>query len=192
MFKGNKLAEARSRLRPLSVAQGIKLAVGIVMCFLFATFWIAHRHTPHLMIQGLLLHAFAVMLIVDAARELNLLGGIDYAAPVLAIQKRLAVLTDWRVRVGQLSGILWCFLWIPLVLVVFAWLGADLWAHAQPVVYWFLASGVVGLAALLGARYVSRRSRRLNVGRFLDESSEGKSVQRARSVLEEILSFERE
>ncbi len=189
---GNKLTEARSKLRPLALAQWIKLAVGVAMCFLFAPSWIAHRETFHLMIPGLLLHAYAVLLLIDAARELHLILGTDYSEPVIALQKRLARLAAWRVRIGRLSGILWCFLWVPVVLVAFEWLGADLWIRAPQVVYWLLASGIVCLGILLGGRYASRRSTRLNVARYLDESSEGRSVQRARSVLDEILSFERE
>lgn len=192
ILEGNKLAEARSKLRPLAFAQGIKMAAGIAMSLLFGPTWIGHLGTFHLMIPGLLLHAFGILLIVDAARELHLIFGIDPAEPVVAIQKRLARLASWRVLIGQISGVVWCFLWIPLVLVVFSCLGADLWTHSPQVVYWFLASGLVCLGLLLGVRRVSLRAKGLNVGRYLDRSSEGRSLQRARGVLDEILAFERE
>jgi hypothetical protein len=192
VFEDNQKAEARSRLRPLFVAQGVKVAFGIVVCFLFAPYWIAHWGIPHLVLPALLFHVYGVLLIADGAREMHLIVGVEPAEPVVAIQKRLAKLTDWRVRMGKVHGILWCFLWIPPILVVFEWLGADLWAHAPRLVVWLLASGLVSLGILLGARAVTRRSNRLNVALFLDRSSEGRSVQRARSALEEILAFERE
>jgi len=91
LVRNDKLGRARSALRPLFVSQWIKLAVGIAVCFLFAPFWVAHRHTLHLMVPGLLLHVFGVMYIIDAVRELGLLGGVDYTQPVLTIQKRLAL-----------------------------------------------------------------------------------------------------
>jgi hypothetical protein len=66
------------------------------------------------------LHAYGLLLVLFAVRSLHLIGCIDYAAPVLRIQRQLAELRRWRTRVEwPLFGIVGCFIWIPLLLVIF-------------------------------------------------------------------------
>lgn len=192
VFRDTKLAQAKSKLRLLMIGQIVQLVAGVAICFLFAPFWIEHIGTPHFLISGVLLHAYGIMFIGLAVRELTLIGSIDYAAPVLVIQKQLAELRRWRIRIAPLFGVTGCFIWIPLMLVIFKWLGADLWVKAPNVVYWCLANGFVGLGILLAIRMRSRHQSHANFAKSEDDSSVGRSLRRAESVLAEIASFERE
>lgn len=192
VFKDTKLAQAKSKLRPLMIGQVLQLLAGVAICFMFAPFWVKHFGTPHLMIYGVALHAYGIMFIVLAARELYQIGQIDYADPVLVIQKQLAELRRWRILHSPLFGVTGCFIWIPLMLVIFQKLGADVWVNSPRVVYFFIASGFVALGVLLAIRAWLRHPNRAHVAKSFDDSSVGRSLQRAENVLAEIASFERE
>lgn len=192
LFKENRIDKTKAGLRPLAFGQGVQLAIGVLMAALFASFWVRHIGTPHLVIYGLSLHAYALMFIVFAARDLSMLGGIHYDAPVLEIQKRLAELRAWRIRCGLWFAIIGCFIWTPLTLVVFYWLGADVWIHAPSVVYSFIASSFACLGLVYALMLFSRRPGREKLARYLDDSSAGRSLSRAHAMLDEIVQFERE
>jgi hypothetical protein len=98
------------------------------------------------------------MFVLFAARTLALVGRIDYGAPVIQIQCRLARLRQWRTGVERpLFAIIGCFIWIPLILVIFNALGADIWTLHRQVVYWDIAIGF----ACLGIPYrLVQRARR--------------------------------
>jgi hypothetical protein len=170
----------------------IQLVVGIVLCVLFAQVWIAYWPSVHLVVCGLLLHAYAVLLTAQAARDLYMIGSIDYSASVVHIQKRLAQLYAWRVRVAPIYAITGCVVWIPLMLVIFRALGVDVWQRQPSVVYWFLASGALCLLVLAGLHTYVRRPARAALARSMDDSTAGRSVIRAQSALAEIAQFESE
>ncbi len=189
VFKENKLAQAKSLLRPLVWGQVLQLLAGLYMIVLFAPFWIEHRHAPHLLISGLALHAYGLLFVIFAARELFLIGTIDYAAPVLTIQKQLLTLRNWRIRMAPLMGLTGCFIWIPLMLVIFKYLGVDVWQKSPQLVYIFIASGFISLIVFLG---IWKWSRRPSLVQETNDYSAGRSLRRAQSVLEEVSRFERE
>ncbi len=191
LFKENRLAKAKAGLRPLAFGQGMQLAVGVLMTAVFAPFWIRHFGTLHLMVYGLSLHLYALMFIVFAARDLFMLGRIDHDAPVLEIQRRLATLRAWRIRSGLWFAITGCFIWTPLMLVVFYWLGADVWVNTPSVVYWFIASSFACLGLSYALVRLSRRPGRDSLARYLNDSSTGRSLSRAQAMLDEIAQFER-
>lgn len=192
MFKDTKLAQVKSKLRPLVFGQVLQLLAGVAMIVLFPPFWVEHFRTPHFLISGVLLRAYGIMFCILAGRELHLIWHIDYAAPVLVIQKQLAQLRRWRIRSAPLMGITGCFIWIPLMLVIFQWLGADVWVKSPLVVYVFIACGFVALGVFLAIRKWLRHPNRVNIAKSFDDSSVGRSLQRAESVLAEIASFGRE
>jgi hypothetical protein len=148
----------------------------------------AHRQSIPLVISGLLLQAYGVLLVVSGACELHMIRHIDYAGPVLEIQRRLAQLRVWRSRLVGVWVVTGCFVWIPLVLVAFkAWFGADIYANAPEVVVAFFGSGV-GCLVLL--RAVQRWMP--GAARHMDHSSVGKRVLHAQGVLDEIARFQRD
>ena len=187
-YRERKLGSVRFRLMPVKLGLVVRMVLGVTLVAASTTFWIAHLASPHLIVSGLLLQAYGLLLIGTAAWEMQMLTGIDYSAPVLAIQRRLAELRAWRIRLVLLWTITGCFVWIPLTLVAFqAWFGADIYGNAPEVVLYFLASGGgVLLLFWLVARWLPGASSALS------ESSVGSGLGRSQQVLDDIARFEAE
>ena len=188
IFKDGKISKVKSALRPLVVGQIVQIVSGILMLMVFAPFWFAHQRVPHLLLCGILLHVYSVLVIIFAGRDLHFILNLDFTVPVLQIQRQLAELRMRRARVTLwVFGVTGCFIWIPLMLVIFKWLGVDVWVRSPFVVYIFIASGFVSLAFLLGLTWWGRAPQR---AKAFEDSSAGRSVCRAQAVLDEIARFE--
>jgi hypothetical protein len=193
VLREGKLELARRGLRPLWWGQLAQIIAGVSLMVLFAPFWVAHRGTPHLMAPALLMHAYGLMFVLFAARTLSLIGRIDYAAPVLHIQRRLAELRRWRTRVEwPLFGVVGCFIWIPLMLVIFSALGADVWVLHPKLVYWNVACGFACLGLLYGIVHRMRQRGGERARAVLESSRAGRSIRKVQEALDEIARFERE
>ncbi|MGH8094949.1 MAG: hypothetical protein ACREIF_16000 [Chthoniobacterales bacterium] len=191
-LREKKLTSFRSAFRSLRIGQVVQLIGGALLSVFAGSFWVNHLGVAHLMIYGISLHAYGVMLIVFAARDLYLIQRLDFAAPVLALQKQIADLRTWHLRAGWWFGAAGCFIWIPLLFVIFYRLGADVWVRNPDVVGWNVLSGFVCLGIFHGIVRWSRRPGKDRFARNLEESAAGHSVKRAQSLLEEIAQFERE
>lgn len=191
-FKESKLSRFRTGFRRLLVGQIIQLICGVVLSIFAGSFWVDHIRVPHLVFYGVSLHAYGIMFIVFAARDLFLISRLDYAAPVLALQKQIADLRAWHVRAALWFGVAGCFIWIPLMLILFYKLGADVWVRNPDVVGWFILSGFVCVGILYGIIRWSRRPGRETFAKSLRNSSAGRSVNRAQALLDEIARFEAE
>lgn len=191
IFTDQKRDKARRKLQPLWWGQMIQIVTGIVLMLVFAPYWVAHLGNPHLMIYGLLLHAYGLMFVLTAARNLYLQSRLDYAASVLEIQHRIAALRTWRLREALLYGVTGCFIWIPLILIGFQHLGADVWVAAPWVVWAFIASGVVCLGLMYGLIYWSWMPGHERLRTALENSGIGRSVRNTQEMLDEIARFER-
>ena len=190
LFTESRVDKAKARLRPLLVGQLIQLVAGIALTMFFAQFWIAHTDSRLLLVSGLLMHAWSVLLVVSAVMELLLITRLNYAAPVLTIQRTLAYLRTWRTRMAPWLGLPFWLLWMPLMAVLFQVLfGVQM--HAD--VFWYgLPIGIAGLLATLWFHRWSHRPQRRHLGEALDTNSAGHSVTRAQAFLDEIARFERE
>ena len=144
------------------------------------------------MIYGISLHAYGVMLIIFAARDLELIRRLDYSAPVLELQKQIAALRKWHVLSALWFGITGCFIWIPFILALAYSAGADIWLRNPGVVGWLVVSGVVPVALLVGVVLWSRRPGMAKLAKNLENESVGRSVTRAQALVDEIAQFERE
>lgn len=192
-YKDRKLAGARRRLMPLQAAALVQFVVGVAMILLFVSFWSSHLEVPHLLVSGALLHAYSVMMIISACRELNIIHGIDYAGPVSAIQRKLAQLRAWRIRMAAVYGVTGCFVWIPFVLVACkAWTGVDIYALAPRAVAFLVVIGAGSLLLLIAVRHWLRQPGREGLAKRLADSHAGKSVRGAQAVLDEIVRFEKD
>ena len=187
-FHDRRLDRARGALRPLWWGQILQLAIGTVLAIGGGVLWASHLHMPDVLVCGLVAHAYGLLLIFFAARNLYLIHRIDYAAPVLDIQHRIAALRAFRVRVETpVNAVVGCFIWIPVLWVNLALYGFNLWS--PDFVRWGIVSGLAGLAALVVAVWAMRR---MGYGRKIDDQSAGRSVLRAEAALDEIARFERE
>ncbi len=191
-FREKKLNRFQTGFRPLVAGQIVQIICGGLLALLGGSFWTDHLGVAHLMAYGISVHLYGIMLIVFAARDLNLIKQFDYSAPVLVLQKQIAALREWHVRAGLWFGVTGCFIWIPLILMIFHGLGADVWKRSPQVVGWFFASALVGLGIIYGLVAFSRRPGKEKFAQSLEDSSAGRSVRRAESLLEEIERFEQE
>jgi hypothetical protein len=185
-------AKMKSSLRPLFWGQVLQIGFGLLFVLLAARFWSSGPTLPHLVVAGVVVHAYGVATIVVAGVTLALMRGIDYTAPVLAIQKQLARLQVHYIRSGMVAGLPWWFLWVPLLLVLSGLAGVDLHARAPGLAWMGLGVGVAGLLATFCFHLWSRHPSRAALARRLDDSATGGSLRRARAHLEELLRFERE
>ena len=192
-FRERKLDRLRASLRPTLVGRTVQILAGALLALTFAPFWVEHLATPHLVVIGASLHAYALMLIIGGARDIYLIRRIDYAAPVVEIQQRLTELRAWLLKSAPIFGVAGCFVWVPFVLWVFMVLfGADIYAHAPDVVYWLLASSAVCLVPLwLVLRWV-RQPGRSKWAALLERSVIPASVYKAQRFLDEIAAFARD
>jgi hypothetical protein len=188
LLRDGKLDKARRGLQPLVWGQAIQLTIGVLITLWAGAFWATHWHVLHLLICGLLVHLYGMLLIVFAARVLYLIQRIDYAVPVLVIQRQLADLRSWRVRVeAPVYGVLGCFIWIPVTWMALAWYGIDLWSPGF--MLWAIASSLVGLAGVVLVVWLMRRA---GMARKIDDNAAGRSVQKAEAMLADIARFAQE
>lgn len=187
-FQSRRRDRARGALRPLWWGQLLQLMIGAVLAICGGALWASHLHRPDVLVCGVVAHAYGTLLVIFAARNLYLIQRIDYAAPVLDIQRRIAALRAFRVRVETpVNAVVGCFIWIPVLWVNLAVYGIELWSPAFA--RWAIASGLTGLAVLVVVVWVMRR---MGYGRKIEDQSAGRSVLRAEAVLDEIARFERE
>lgn len=192
-FRENRLDRLRASLWPMLVGRIVQIVVGALLALVFAPFWVDHLDTLHLVVIGASLHAYALMMIIGGARDIYLLRRIDYAAPVLEIQRWLTELRSWLVRSAPVYGAAGCFIWIPFVLWFFeVAYGADIYAHAPEVVYWFIASGVICLALMLLALSWVRRPGRSRWAERFERSVTGRGLYKAQRFIDEIAAFARD
>lgn len=191
-LRQSKLTHFRTGFRPLVIGQIIQILGGVFLAICGGSFWFDHFGAAHLMVYGISVHLYGIMLIIFAARDLFLIKSFDYAAPVLELQKKIADLRDWHQRAGLWFAVAGCFIWIPLILMIFHGLGADVWRRNPAVVLWFFVSAVICLGVVYAIVAFSRRPGRETFARNLADSSAGRSVRRAQTLLDEIVQFERE
>ena len=141
------------------------------------------------------LQAAAVLNLALAARQLVGLHAIDFAGPVLAIQRALA-----EVRVVRARSNRWLLLSAPLlwalavVVVPHGLVGLD--AYRVFGFPWVAGNLAVGLAVMAAAAWAGRRlspsSRGLAFVRWLGDDLTGRKVAEASGFLEDIAAFEAE
>jgi hypothetical protein len=193
LLTDSRVRTAKSGLRWLLVRSALQIALGVALTIFFAIFWIEHRDNVSLLVSGLVMHAYSVLLIIAGVMELLLLVRIDYAEPVVTIQRYLTLYRQWRKRCMPWLGLSQWLLWVPETLILFKfWLDVDIWANDHGVVYIFLAIGTAGLLGSMWLMYWSPTALRRRVTSYLDQTNACPAVMRAQASLDEIARFERE
>lgn len=194
-FRDGRLARLQHRLRPLAWWLMVQIPLGVALMLWGIASWSGHLDDARAMAPGAVMQVFGLLSVMIPARTLALLRGIDYAAPVLEIQRRLADLRAWRVRVeGPVSALLGSVIWIPALLMLAQAdadrFGVNLWDRARPgVVGWLVSSALVSLA-LVGLGYLLlRRLGRLD---WLANHLAGASLRQAQAELDALRQFEEE
>jgi hypothetical protein len=195
IFKQSQMEKARHGLRPLAWGQGFQMMAGALLVLTSALFWSNHMHVPHLLVAGLVMHVYGLALILSGARMQVLISRVDYAAPVVEIQRNLAKLRRFYVVGGLWLGLPWWLLWMPLVMMAFmGFFGADIYAslqaHAPSVIYSNIAIGIAGL--LTSVAFIRWAVKRPKLAQRMERSAAGGSLNRAQRLLDEIAKFEQE
>ena len=188
-----RVAKARSRLRPLFFGQLVQILSGVLMIALGVSVWSSHREVSSLLISGLIIHIYGVAMIIIAGVTLGMIAAINDAAPVLEIQQRLARLRTFYIRGGMAIGLAWWLIWIPFVTVLFNWLaGVNVVERTPSVAVIGIVIGVVGLFATWLFHRWAHNPQRPRRAKFLDNSMTGSSLRKAREELDVLKAFERD
>ncbi|MGY1519887.1 hypothetical protein [Luteimonas sp. A482] len=194
LLREHRLDRVRGQLRPLLWGQVLQLLLGIALIMLGVACWTRNTDVPGLLASGLLVHAVGLMTAVMAAMTITFSASIDYSAPVLRIQKKMATLLRLQALNSGLCGAPWWIMWLPVVLA-FAGLGEVDPAAGTPA--WIAASLAVGIAGLLGtwawAAWRTKRAGRASADGTGCRSNDGSDgIRRGQRLLDELARFERE
>jgi hypothetical protein len=194
IWRDGQAERLRRGLRPLVWGQSVQIAFGIAIALWGISFWSTHHGIWQAMACGIVMQALGTLAVILPARVLSLVQGVDYAAPVLEIQQRIARLRAWRVGVeAPVFAVLGSLIWIPATLMLIQYAmdraGEDLWGNLTGVMPWLLLCAAVSLAVVALAYALLRRFGRR---RWLEDHFAGRTVQKAEAMLEEIARFERE
>ena len=182
-------------LRPLAWGQSLLIVLGVALMLWGISFWSTHLDIWQAVACGVFMQLFGTLAFAFPIRLLVMQQGIDYAAPVLDIQRRLAQMRAWRVKVeAPVFAVLGGVVWIPALLMEAQYegdsFGLNLWQHmGHGVMAWLLLSVGAAVGLVFLARFVVRR---LGHGRWLENSLAGGSIVKAETALAEMARFERE
>lgn len=188
-----RLAKARSRLRPLFWGQILQILFGVAMILLGVSAWHGNLGVPELLVSGVIVHVYGIVLIICAGMTLSRIGGVDQAAPVVDIQRRLGELRTFYVRSSTTIGLSWWLVWIPVVTAFFHWLAGVNFIRSEPqLVGWSLFVGVLGLLATWAFHRWASNPQRPRLARFIEDNMTGRSLRKARAEIDEIERFVRD
>lgn len=189
LLREHRLHQASRNLRPLHIGLLFQALLGIGLVVLGVACWKRNLDIPGLLAAGIALHAFGVLNIAFAGILTGLAMGIDLAAPVLAIQKRLRLLLRLQTLNSNLCGAPWWILWV-VVVIGFAGLAPTPPAATTPAWIWIsLGLGVVGtLATWAWAARAAGKSDSLHAR--IDDGTGG--IRRSLQLLDDLERFERD
>ncbi len=186
LLRERGLDRVRGNMRWMYAGKIAQILFGDALIYFGITTGLKHLATPHLLACSVLMLAYGVLTLVLAGLTLSRISKIDYAAPVLDIQRRALGLVRLQSLANRWLGLPWWFLWIAIfVLEVKANLGVDLFVTAPAFIWVSAAVGAIGLIATLA--YLRRRDARLGEG-----NDAPRSLRDARRTLDELHAFERE
>lgn len=194
LVRDGRSDKLRRSLRSLRWGQSAQITFGIAAMLWGIAFWTTHLADWRAMACGVVMQVFGILMVAFAGRLLYSLKAIDYAAPVVEIQRRLAALAAWRVRVEAPAFVLLgAFVWIPAVLMLMfddtARAGVDMWHVAPGLPVWLALNGLFALVLAVLAFWLLRR---FGHARWLRDNFTGSAIRRAEHVLDELAQFERE
>ena len=188
------MSRVRASLRPLIFGHAAQMAVGVLVAVFAGRLWVEHLDKPHLLAAGIIVHVYAVLMIVLGAQVLAALYRLDFSAPVLVIQKQLAWARRSYVRAGLVVGLPWWLLWIPFGMLLLAAGGVDIYADLSRA--WLAVNLVIGIVGIGGTLWLTRalwrKPRDGEPGSDAERRMAGTGLQSAQRLLDEIAEFEKE
>lgn len=189
LLRGQKQLQSRRNLRPLLVGMLLQGLLGIGLILLGVGCWRQNLDVPGLLATGIALHAFGILHVALAGIVIGLTTTVDYAAPVVGIQKRLRLLLRVQVLNSNLCGAPWWVLW---VLVVIGFAGLSPMRVPAPTPAWIWISLLVGTIGTLGTWWWAARGTRGSRDPLarMDDGADG--IRRSLRVYDDLERFERE
>lgn len=186
---------SRGALRQHALVLAFELACGVLLSLFVGRFLASHFHEPKFALPAAVLGMALLVSTVTSAVCLWILLRLDYSAPVLSIQRRLAEVRATRTRAAQWTLLLAPLLWTPLAIVLSkAWLGLDAYAGlGSGYVLLNLAVGILVIPlGIQAARACARYPWLAPRWRRFVESLAGTSLARAIGALDELERYEAE
>ncbi|MBX7222411.1 MAG: hypothetical protein K1Y36_20845 [Blastocatellia bacterium] len=194
LLREAKLDKTKSALQRLSFFIWLELACTLPVLFLVGSFLARHFSQPAFFIPGLVLHLAAIGVLGSCIHQLVLLNRIDYAGPVLVIQKRLEALRLHRIRATKWTFLTAPLLWTPLFVVTFKALGVNAWAVFP--MGWMVGNLLFGVLVMVAGIWVSKRfGNRISGSPFMKQVMDdiaGRSLNRAAAFVATLAEFEDE
>lgn len=189
------LRKANSALRRMLLSVFLEVLIGLACAGALITFIGNHFREWPFLAPAIALNAFVVFHIVFGIYQLTVLRGVDFSAPILVSQKKLATLRLRRIRVTMWTLLLSPLLWVPLLIVMLKGLvGVN--AYAILDAGWLVANVLFGVAIIPLMLWVSRRYaehwQRSSFMHHLMDDIAGRSLNEATTFLDELASFEQE
>ena len=190
-----RMLEARGSLRGMFWFGLGGMMVNGVGAMLLGEFIAGHLSEPGFWVPALVLDAGILAHLAFSVRQWVELRALDYGAPIVTIQRRLAALRLLRVRLAKWTLWLAPLLWVPLLIVGLEGL-LGLNAYEIFPVAFLVANLAFGVAFLLTMIWLARRLEgRLDAAPWIETMMDhlaGRSLTRATAMLHEIADLERE
>jgi hypothetical protein len=189
-----KLQESRRRMLPLTIYRSFELLVFLMFIILLGQFIADHLATPQFYLSGAVLYIFAMGGLIGAIGQLYHISQINYAEPIVSIQKKLRKVETHRLHLVRLTVLSVPF-YMAYVLVGFEWVwGIDLYLYGNQA-WWYaqltFSALLIPLAIWVRSR-ISFRYMHLAWVRKILQSDGAKPLQESLASLEEIRAFEEE
>lgn len=186
-----KLDKVRAKLRWFYWGKIGQILFGDALIYFGIMSMLRYHDTPHLQACSVFMLMYGLLIVVFGGVTIGKVSSIDYAAPVLEIQKRVGALQRLHIIGSLCAGLPWWFLWIAIfVLQVKANLDVDLIVSAPEFVSASVALGLVGLVASAWFYRRWRDPRHPHVAKALDSTGAPRTLRAAQNALDEIARFE--
>jgi hypothetical protein len=178
--------KVQSMLGRLTAEIAVELSLNVVTVLLVGSYLGGRVGAWRFVVPAVALLAGAVALVVAQAAQIARIRSIDYATPVVAIQKQLERVRVLRLRTAKWIVLLAPLCWTPLVIVAAdALFGVDLYAVAP---LWLALNAVFGVVAIPSLMWLARRRMLQPLTRHLD----ARALTAARRFLDSLADFEAE
>ncbi|MGA2537622.1 MAG: hypothetical protein ABSF53_16510 [Terracidiphilus sp.] len=192
MLRHQKVDAVQKHLRPLRLNQAFQIFWGMPFIVLAGLLWSTKPTAISVILGGIVVQAYGIGCVMTAGTVFSSLSRIDYAAPVVEVQGRLA-----RVRRAYgicvlVAGLSWWFLWGPLLMLLAGLAHINLYAHAPSFIWINMVTGVVGFLGTYWMYIYSLKSSNMQFRQFMERATFGRSLQNALQQLTEVRKFEEE
>ena len=180
------MARVEESLRPLFRGKKIQIVIGVALILLGAQCWARNTWAqntpiPHRVVNGVIVHVYGLIVVVQAGLVCGRIKRIDYSKPVDDIRNKLDSVQSGFLREGVIIGFVWWLMWIPVLVAA----GFDAVVIYRNCLVPSLVIGVVGFIVSVWLCWRVLRSGNKSSESWRRKLS-GKSIAAAHLALDEI------